>query len=134
MATLRILVAVLFVGWAAYVAAMLRTGEVGVTPGHFLGAWVAALFFVAPFLPFVTTIWFLRRRSGVSRWAFAARWLAGTALAGALLAETFAASQEALVLSKSGSESGQPVVVRRWWPFEGHAMVFVPGRGWRGED
>jgi hypothetical protein len=111
--------------WASYLFANLRTMDFGLSAFEALASAVAACLVVVPLglLAFAGMAWRLRLLT-----------LGAVCLTAWLTAEVFASAQEHKVVSQFGSDPGKPVVIKRWWPFEHHDIIFEPPFGWSGTD
>ncbi len=127
MGPLRLAALVAVTLWGMYFVTLARTMAFGLgSLGHNLAG--EFLIFLVAVFPFAALILLGRR------WRTFNLGVVTVALVCIIFAETFATSQEVLVLRHYGQNPGQKVFVERWAPFAGHCIYYEPGTGWAGTD
>jgi hypothetical protein len=108
-----------------YLLAMFRTTDFGFSWRFLVGEILVALLLVPPFACFVVL---------GKPWRQVVTQVAIGTIAAIVLTEAFAGAQELSVLCKYGNNPGKEVWIKRWPPFEHHAIGYSPGYGWIGTD
>ena len=121
----RIPVVLATVAWGSYFATMSRTSAFGISWRDLGGEALGTLIFTAPLAPFA----FL----GLG-WRRIVAGVMAVCITALIVAEVFGRAQEILVVKHYGPSPTERVLVRRWWPFRHHDIIYDPGYGWTGCD